>query len=46
MPNLKIVSTGQGHIYNYENQKRKINNANANIHFNKKYLRKKFNLKL
>jgi hypothetical protein len=40
MPHLKIISTSQGHIYKYKNLKRKINNGNANIYFDQKYLRK------
>ena len=39
-PHLKIVCTSQGHIYKYEDLKRKIYNYNSNIYFNQKFLQK------
>jgi len=34
------MSTSQGHLHKYEDLKGKIYNCNANVYFNKKYLRK------
>ena len=43
MSHLQITKTSLGHTHNYGNLKRNLYNCNANMYFNKKCLRKKFN---